>query len=119
MSKGLKIVLWVLSILLACLFLFAGVPKLLTPEKILSQWVYARWFLTVIGVCETLGAIGLLIPRLAALAALGLCGIMVGAIYTLVSHHLLKDLPVPIVVLILLIVVIVLRRKEASPSPAS
>jgi uncharacterized membrane protein YfcA len=56
---------------------------------------------------------------LAALAALGLCGIMVGAIYTLVSHHLLKDLPVPIVVLILLIVVIVLRRKEASPSPAS
>jgi uncharacterized membrane protein YphA (DoxX/SURF4 family) len=113
MTKGLKTVLWVLSILLACLFLFAGVPKLLTPEKILSQWVYARWFLTVIGVCETLGAIGLLIPRLAALAALGLCGIMVGAIYTLVSHHLLKELPVPIVVLILLIVVIVLRRKEA------
>jgi uncharacterized membrane protein YphA (DoxX/SURF4 family) len=112
MSKGLKTVMWVLSILLACLFLFAGLSKLLTPEKMLAQWVYARWFLTVIGVCETLGGIGLLIPRLAALAALGLCGIMVGAIYTLVSHHLLKELPVPIVVLILLIVVMSLRRKE-------
>jgi uncharacterized membrane protein len=65
-----------------------------------------------VGVCETLGAIGLLIPRVAVLAAAGLCGIMIGAVYTLVVHHMYKELPVPIIVFILLMVVIFLRRKE-------
>jgi len=111
-SKGQKIAMWIISGLLASLFLFAGLPKLLTPGKMLSQWVYAPWFLTVVGVCETLGAIGLLIPRVAALAAAGLCGIMIGAVYTLVAHHLNKELPVPIIVFILLVLVIFLRRKE-------
>jgi len=112
MSKGQKIAMWIISGLLAALFLFAGLPKLLTPAKMLSEWVYAPWFLTFIGVCETLGAIGLLIPRLAALAAAGLSVIMIGAVYTLVTHHLTKELPVPIVVFILLMLVIFLRRKE-------
>lgn len=113
MSKGQKIAMWVVSILLACLFLFAGLPKLLMPAKMLSQWVYAPWFLTFIGGCETLGAIGLLIPRLAALAAACLSVIMIGAVYTLVSHHLNNQLPFPIVVFILLIGVAYMRRKEA------
>src|SRR5690242_17677090 len=112
MSKGQKIAMWVISILLTCLFLFAGLPKLLTPAKMLAEWVYAPWFLTFIGVCETLGAVGLLIPRLAALAAAGLSVIMIGAVYTLVAHHMIKELPVPIVVFILLMLVIFLRRKE-------
>lgn len=112
MSKGQKITMWVISGLLTALFLFAGLPKLLTPAKILSEWVYAPWFLTFIGVCETLGAIGLLIPRLAALAAAGLSVIMIGAVYTLVAHHLNKELPVPILVFCLLMLVIFLRRKE-------
>jgi len=119
MSKGQKIAMWVISGLLAALFLFAGLPKLLTPDKIMSEWVYARWFLTFIGVCETLGAIGLLIPRLAALAAAGLSVIMIGAVYTLVTHHLAKQLPVPIVVFILLMLVIFLRRKEGSAPAAA
>ena len=113
MAKGKKIALWAVSILLAALFLFAGLSKLLTPDKMLSQWPYARWFLTFIGVCETLGGIGLLIPRLAALAASGLSVIMIGAIYTLVNHHQFKELPVPAVTLVLLIGVVYMRRKEA------
>lgn len=117
MSKGQKIVMWVISGLLAALFLFAATPKLLTPDKIMSEWVYARWFLTFIGVCEALGAIGLLIPRLAALAAAGLSVIMVGAVYTIVTHHL-PALPVPIIVFFLLVLVIFLRRKEAKVQPA-
>jgi uncharacterized membrane protein YphA (DoxX/SURF4 family) len=119
MSKGQKIAMWVISGLLTALFLVAGLPKLLMPGKMLAEWVYAPWFLTVVGVCETLGAIGLLIPRLAPLAAAGLCGIMIGAVYTLVTHHLTKQLPVPIVVFILLVLVIFLRRKEAAAQPAS
>ena len=119
MSKGQKIAMWVISGLLTALFLFAGVPKLLMPAKMLSQWVYAPWFLTVVGVCETLGAIGLLIPRVAALAAAGLSGIMIGAVYTLVAHHMNKELPVPIMVFILLMLVIFLRRKEGRSVTAS
>jgi putative oxidoreductase len=114
MSKGQKIAMWVVSALLAALFLFAGLPKLLMPAKMLAQWVYAPWFLTVVGVCETLGALGLLIPRLAAFAAGGLSIIMVGAVYTLVSHHMNKELPVPIVVFFLLMLLIYLRRKEVT-----
>jgi hypothetical protein len=37
---------------------------------------------------------------------------MIGAVYTLVAHHMSKELPVPILVFILLMVVIFLRRKE-------
>lgn len=113
MSKGQKILLWIITILLSALFLFAGLPKLLTPGKMLSQWVYAPWFLTFIGICETLGAIGLLIRRLAALAAAGLSIIMIGAVYTLLRVHMANQLPIPIVVFILLMGVIYLRRKEA------
>jgi len=113
MSKGQKIAMWVVSVLLAALFLFAGLPKLLMPAKMLSQWVYASWFLTVVGVCETLGAIGLLIPRVAALAAACLSVIMIGAVYTLLNVHMPKQLPIPILVFILLIGVAYMRRKEA------
>lgn len=118
MSKGQKITVWVISGLLTALFLYAGLFKLLMPDKVLSQgWFYARWFLTFIGVCETLGAIGLMIPRLAALAAAGLSVIMIGAVYTIVAHHL-PALPVPIIVFFLLMLVIFLRRKEAKVQPA-
>ena len=116
MSKGQKIAMWIISGLLTALFLFAGLPKLLMPGKMLPQWPYAPWFLTLIGVCETLGAIGLLIRRLAALAAAGLSVIMIGAVYTVVTHQQAKELPVPIVTFILLMLVIFLRRKEGSAS---
>ena len=119
MSKGQKIVMWVITILLTALFLFAGLSKLLTPAKMLAQWIYAPWFLTFIGICETLGAIGLLMRRLAALAAAGLSVIMVGAVYTLIRVHQLKQLPTPILVFILLMVIISLRRKEARQIPLS
>jgi uncharacterized membrane protein len=118
MSKGQKIAMWVITGLLTALFLSAGLPKLLMPAKMLSQWIYAPWFLTVVGVCETLGAIGLLIRQVAVLAALGLCGILIGVFYTLIHVHMYSQLPVPIVAFILLIVVIFLRRKESRSGSA-
>ena len=118
MSKGQKITMWIISGLIAALFLFAGLSKLLMPGKMLAEWPYAPWFLTFIGVCETLGGLGLLIRRVAALAAAGLCGIMIGAVYTLVAHQQTKELPVPIVVFILLMLVIFLRRKEGGGASA-
>jgi uncharacterized membrane protein YphA (DoxX/SURF4 family) len=116
MSKGKKIALWTVSILLCALFLFAGIPKLLQPAKIgpmFVQYGYAAWFATFIGICEVLGAIGLLVQRVAALAAAGLSIIMVGAVYTLVSHHEAKQAITPLVVFVLLIMVSYTRFLEA------
>ena len=115
MSKGKKIALWIVSGLLTALFLFAGLSKLLMPAQaraMFAQVGYAAWFATFIGVCETLGAIGLLIPRLAALAAAGLCVIMMGAFVTLAVHHQLVQGITPIVVLIALIGVAYARVKD-------
>ncbi len=116
MSKGKKIALWIVSILLAALFLFTGLPKLLTSDKIrpmFAHYGYAPWFATLIGVSEVLGAIGLLVPRVAALATAGLSIIMVGAVFTLVTHHEFPQAVTPLVVLVLLIAVGSARLKQA------
>jgi putative oxidoreductase len=116
MSKGIKIALWTVSALLAAMFIFAaGGPKLLMPgmaKPMFVKYGYAAWFATFIGVCEVLGGLGLLIPRLAALAAAGLSIIMVGAIYTLVTHHEVTQAITPLVVLVSLAGVGYVRFKE-------
>jgi hypothetical protein len=83
-------VLWTIQVLLAALFLFTGVTKLVTPvEEMLAQMPTVPlpgWFLQFIGVAEVLGALGLILPGLlrirpglTPLAAAGLTIIMVGA----------------------------------------
>lgn len=79
--------LWTVRGLLAALFLFAGGMKLVTPADILAaQSGLSGGFLQFIGICEVLGAFGLVLPglfhireELTPVAALGLVIIMVGA----------------------------------------
>ena len=82
-------VLWIIQIVLALLFLFAGVVKLVLPADALTKDtpMLSAGFLRFVGVCEALGAIGLLLPGLlrmqlwlTPLAAAGLIGIMIGAV---------------------------------------
>jgi len=84
----LTVRLWVVQGLLAALFLFAGSMKLVMPVEMLTAGPVPLpgLFLRFIGVCEVLGAIGLVLPvwlgirpRLTALAGAGLAIIMVGA----------------------------------------
>ena len=83
LNKGL----WVAQGLLAALFLFAGVSKLVLPIEAMSGPVaFPGWFLRFIGIAETLGAVGLILPwlfkirpELTPLAASGLVIIMIGA----------------------------------------
>jgi putative oxidoreductase len=122
MSKGLKIVLWVLSILLGAMFVFSGAMKLLKPDEVKPMFVhygYAAWFATFIGVCEALGGLGLLLPRLAALAAAGLTIIMAGAVYTHWTHQEFSHGMIPLVLVLLLIAVAWLRVKESKPGAAA
>lgn len=89
----MNILLWVIQILLALLFLFAGVTKLVLPMEVLmamgspNQVRLPGLLLRFIGVCEVLGALGLILPGvfrrrqdLTPLAAAGLVVIMIGAV---------------------------------------
>jgi putative oxidoreductase len=84
-GRSSRITIWVLSILLAFLFLMAGVPKLLGAQahvQHFAKWGYPDWFRLVVGTVEVVSAIVLLIPRFAYLGAAGIGVIMAGATYT-------------------------------------
>ncbi|MDN5749896.1 MAG: DoxX family protein [Pseudonocardia sp.] len=78
--------LWALQILIGVFFVVASAaPKLLGEAYAVQIFVEigaGDWFRYFVGAVELAGGIGLLVPRLAGLAALGLVGLMVGATYT-------------------------------------
>src|ERR1700676_392794 len=86
-DRKTNVVLWILQVLLAVLFMFAGVMKFVMPiEEMTKQIALPGWFLHFIGVAEILGAIGLVLPGilrirtgLMPLAAAALVVIMIGA----------------------------------------
>ena len=86
----MKYALWVAQVLLALAFLAAGAVKLITPDETLTAWYpFPAPFIRAIGVCELLGAAGLVLPGLlrvrrglTRLAAAGLAVVMAGATAT-------------------------------------
>src|SRR5262245_10974196 len=80
--------LWVVQVLLALLFLFAGGTKqLVSAAELTGQTSLSAPFLRFIGVMEILGGLGLVLPGmlrigtvLTPLAAAGLSIIMIGAV---------------------------------------
>ena len=85
----MNIILWILQVLLALLFLFAGVTKFIMPVEEMNRQapvVLPGLLLHFIGLCEVLGGLGLILPsllrikpQLTPLAALGLAIITAGA----------------------------------------
>jgi len=82
-----NVALWIVQAVLALVFVFAGAAKLvLATETLAKQAPLPVAFLRFIGVAETLGAIGLILPGLTRIrpeltqaAAAGLVIIMIGA----------------------------------------
>ena len=113
-SRPATIALWILQILLAAVFLGAGGAKLAgaAPMVAIYQAIgVGQWFRYVTGALEVSGAIALLTPRLAALAAVWLMGIMAGAIITHLT--ILHSSPMlAIILLIGLCIVTYVRRRE-------
>jgi uncharacterized membrane protein len=80
--------LWVIQVVLALLFLFAGGAKLvMSAADLTAQTPLPAAFLRFIGVMEILGGLGLVLPgllhiqvKLTPLAAAGLVIIMIGAV---------------------------------------
>jgi uncharacterized membrane protein YphA (DoxX/SURF4 family) len=80
--------LWVVQVLLALLFVFAGGMKLVLPlDQLAGPVPLPGAFIRFIGVAELLGGLGLILPAalrirpgLTPLAAAGLVVIMIGAV---------------------------------------
>ncbi|GAB2592770.1 DoxX family protein [Streptomyces capparidis] len=83
LSRRTQAVLWTTQIVLALFFAVAsGVPKLAgvaAAAESFDRIGYGDWFMYLVGGLEVAGAVGLVLPRLAGLAALALTGLMVGA----------------------------------------
>ena len=84
-SRGVNIALWVLQILLALQFALAGLAKVGGDPAMVEMFTtigIGQWFRYAVGALEIVGAVGVLVPRLSGLAALGLVCLMAGATLT-------------------------------------
>jgi len=119
----MNIALWIIQILLALLFLFAGGMKLIiAPDELAkmgspNQVHLPGLFLQFIGVCEVLGGLGLILPGLlrrrrglTPLAAAGLLIIMIGAVVVTIIGDGVGAAIVPMITAVLLALVAYGRR---------
>jgi uncharacterized membrane protein YphA (DoxX/SURF4 family) len=111
-GRTANILVWSVQILLAALFAGTAAGKLLgDPASVAAFHTigFGQWFRYLTGACELGGAIGLVIPRLSGLAALGLVGVMVGA--TLTNLFLLPGMaPVAVLTVLLGVVFALIAR---------
>jgi putative oxidoreductase len=109
---------WVngLCVALAVVYLVSGAAKLIGVQAIVelfATWGYPAVLLPVIGSLEVLGALGLLIPRVASLAALTLALVMLGAVCT----HLFRGFAPLAIVPALCLAALVFIAKERLNAP--
>jgi putative oxidoreductase len=104
MRRAARIAVWGCQAALALMFLLAGSAKFLRPmwARMFARWGYPDHFYLVIGGLEVILAVALLVPRLAAPAALMLIVIMIGAGVTHALHQELHRLPQILVMSVLL-----------------
>lgn len=110
-ARAANVVLWVLQALLAAYFVYSGF--LLFGDDFVRKFDeigFGQWLRYLTGVLEIAGAIGLLIPRLSGLAALGLVGVMAGAVGTELFLVAKGDAVLPAILLVLSAVVAWFRR---------
>jgi uncharacterized membrane protein YphA (DoxX/SURF4 family) len=103
---------WAVQVVLASQFIAGGLVKLSGDPQMIAMFAEigaGQWLRVLVGVLEVAAAVGLLIPRLARLAAAGLVALMAGAAVTNIVW-LATNPVLPLVFLLLATVVVVLRR---------
>ena len=106
------IALWALQAVLALMFTMAGLAKVGGDAAMVEMFAnigIGQWFRYVVGALEIAGAVGVLVPRLSGLAALGLACLMAGA--TLTNLFVLGASPLLPVVLLLVSVLVAWGRR--------
>jgi uncharacterized membrane protein YphA (DoxX/SURF4 family) len=110
-GRVLSVALWALQALLALQFAMGGLAKVFGDPAMVEMFAaigIGQWFRYVVGALELAGAVGVLIPRLSGLAALGLVCLMAGA--TLTNVLVLDTNPLLPIALMLLSAVVALGR---------
>jgi putative oxidoreductase len=105
--------LWVVRGLLALAFVAAGGAKLYGVPMLVEEFQHiglGQWFRYVTGGLEIMGAILLLLPRKAALGALLLICIMIGAVIT--HLFVIGGSPVPAIVLLVLNAIVAYAKRD-------
>ena len=120
--SALDAVVWAVQGILAAVFLFSGAMKLLAFDRYIGMVEersgrdadLSRPLMTVVGVSEVAGGLGLILPWatgilpvLTPLAALGLAVIMIGATN---YHRRRGEPPLPMVVLPVLALIVAVTR---------
>ncbi len=109
--------LWILQILLALVFLLTSIRKFIRSDAEMRVIPWAKgmepWMVRGVGILELLGAVGVILPTLtgilpwvAALAAIGLCLTMIGAMVANYRVALYRPIVVNMVLLILAVIVV-------------
>lgn len=107
--------LGVLQVLLAAVYLFSAAGKISLEPMVVAGFAMmgiGTAGTVAIGVVELAAAVGLLVPRLAGLAATGCVALMTGAVIITASTLGGTMILVPAVVLVLVAVVAWVRRHE-------
>ena len=119
-ARAGNVALWVLQAVLAFQFAGGGLLKLTgSPEMVdLFATIGAgQWLRYLVGALEVAGAVGLLVPRLSGLAALGLAALMAGA--TVTNLFVLGESPwLPVGLLLVSAVIAWGRRPRTKAWPA-
>ena len=119
-------VLWVAQVLLALGMASAGIIKLISGEDMLTTFypLFPPLFIRFIGVCEVLGAIGVVVPaalrirpELTPLAAAGLTIIMAGAVISTIAMGAANMIASPLILFLLAAFVAYGRWKLAPIAP--
>jgi len=114
----MNIALWIIAGVLAATFLASGAVKLIQPKEKLAASGFgfvedvSTGTVKAIGALEILAAVGLILPAaldiapvLVPLAAVGLVGLMVGAIITHLRRHEAQAIVVNLAILALAVLV--------------
>ena len=109
-----------LQVLLAVLMGAAGVQKLLGTAAMVDMFAdigAGQWLRLVVGTLEIIGAVGLLMPHVSGLAAIGLAGVLAGAAAT--NAAILGVSPALPLGLLALALLVAWRRRELLPVVSS
>ncbi|MDX2529853.1 DoxX family protein [Streptomyces europaeiscabiei] len=117
-GKGARISLRALQIVLALFYAFASaLPKLIAHPSAVESFDKLGWGgagMYTIGALELAGAIGLLIPALASVAAVSLSALMVGAFITQITAFDGEYAATPLILIVPLALIAWVRRQDVA-----
>jgi uncharacterized membrane protein YphA (DoxX/SURF4 family) len=115
-SKVRTIVAWVLQVLLFLAIAPAGLAKIFGDQAMVDMFAdigAGQWMRYLVGICEVAGGVGLLIPKVRALAALGLLLLLIGA--TITNLFVIDANPLLSTILAVVAAVILVMRRHELP----